>query len=396
MAKRRTTQQERRDMVAAVRRGNAQRAVARAHGVSLSTIQFWVARAGDRRLDRVDWGDHPSGLHPPPWRTSTAMEELVLALRRDLHQSDLGEFGAAAIHRELVAAEVSHPPCIRTIGRILKRCGAVERRRRVRRQPPPRGWYLPDLAAKSAELDQFDIIEGLVIKDGPRVEILTSVSVHSRLVAAWPRDGLSARQARTCLLEHWRAWGLPAYAQFDNDTIFQGPHQHADTVGSVSRLCLSLGVVPVFAPPREMGFQGIIENFNGRWQAKVWTRFQHESLAALEDRSDRYISAHRRRTVAFWEAAPNRRRFPSDWHLDLQAHPGGRMVFLRRTTDQGDVSLLGHTFTVDPNWPNRLVRCEVELTTGVIRIHSLRRREPNIQPLLREIPYTLSCRRFRE
>ena len=112
-------------MVAAVRKGNARRAVARAHGVSLSTVQFWVARAGDRRLDRVDWGDRPSGLHPPPWRTSSATEELVLGLRHGLQQSDLGEYGAAAIHRELVAAEVPHPPCIRTIGRILQRHGAV-------------------------------------------------------------------------------------------------------------------------------------------------------------------------------------------------------------------------------------------------------------------------------
>jgi hypothetical protein len=42
------------------------------------------------------------------------------------------------------------------------------------------------------------------------------------------------------------------------------------------------GVVPVFAVPHEMGIQASIESLNGRWQAKVWARFQHPSLEALQ------------------------------------------------------------------------------------------------------------------
>ena len=102
---------------------------------------------------------------------------------------------------------------------------------------------------------------------------------------------MTAKGAVEALVEHWRAVGLPAYAQFDNDTIFQGPHQHPDVVGRVMRLCLGLGVVPVFAPPREPGFQAAIENYNGRWQAKVWARFAHESLEGLLARSGRYVAA---------------------------------------------------------------------------------------------------------
>jgi hypothetical protein len=78
---------------------------------------------------------------------------------------------------------------------------------------------------------------------------------------------------------------MPAYAQFDNDNRFQGPHQHADTMGRVIRLCLSLTIVPVFAPPREPGFQNGVENLNGRWQEKVWARFNHRSLTGLCVRS---------------------------------------------------------------------------------------------------------------
>lgn len=38
-----------------------------------------------------------------------------------------------------------------------------------------------------------------------------------------------------------------------------------------------------------------------------------------------------------------------------------RIIFLRRTSEQGKVRLLGHIFLVDENWPHRLVRAEVDL-----------------------------------
>jgi hypothetical protein len=34
--------------------------------------------------------------------------------------------------------------------------------------------------------------------------------------------------------------------------------------------------------------------------------------------------------------------------------------------------LLGHTFDVDPHWPYRLVRAEVDLDADVIRFYALR------------------------
>ena len=75
--------------------------------------------------------------------------------------------------------------------------------------------------------------------------------------------------------------------------------------------------------------------------------------------------------------------------LDLGARPRGRVVFLRRTDDQGYASLLGHRFDVDPHWLHRLVRAEVELPEGPIRFHALRRRDRTSQPLLQETPYSL-------
>lgn len=389
-------------MVAAVRRGASQRSVAHRFRLSLSTVQRWLERAEGKRLDRVNWNDHQRGPHRPTNRTDPAMEDLVIQTRHELrHRSDLGEYGAAAVHRTLLEGGYQNVPSLRTINRIFERRGLLDHKQRLRRKPPPRGWYLPDVADGRSELDQVDIVEGLKIKDGPLVEVLNAVSLHGGLVASWPQAAsVTARSTAAALVEHWLTWGVPAYAQFDNDTVFQGPHQHPDVVGRVMRLCLSLGVVPVFAPPRESGFQASIENYNGLWQAKVWGRFEHETLEALQEQSARYVAAHHRRTTKRREAAPERRMFPPVWQLDLQAHPASheqaRMVYLRRTSQSGHVTLLGRSFEVDRSWAGRLVRCEVLLGEEVIGFYRLRRREPTVQPLLREVAYRLPRRRFRE
>lgn len=378
-----------------VRQGASLRAVARSTRVSLDTVQRWVARADGQRLDRVDWTDQAPIAHTIH-RTTPRIETLVLRLRRELKdQSDLGEFGAHAIHRALLARATPSPPGVRTIGRILERRGALDGHRRVRRVPPPRGWYLP--AAPSAlELDSFDVVTGLQLPNGTDVEVLTGTALHSGLVGAWPSVPLTARQIVTTLIGHWRDVGLPGYAQFDNDNRFQGPHQHADTMGRVIRLCLSLRIVPVFAPPREPGFQNGVENLNGRWQEKVWGRFDHQSLVGLCARSARYVAASRQRAAVRHERIPLRPPFPLRWRLDLQAPLQGRVMFIRRTTEYGAVSLLGHTFRVDRQWCHRLVRCEVLFRQRCIRFYALRRAQPDAQPLLREAPYRLPTRRFKE
>src|SRR5512144_1242459 len=349
-------------MVAAVRRGRSHHDVAREFHVSPSTVHHWVHHAHGQRLDRVDWSDR-SRLPRTIQRTQATIEDLVLEVRRHLQTtSDLGFHGAAVIRQALQVRGIEMPPSVRTINRILRRRGALDAQHRVRRPPPPPGWYLPQVAARRHELDSFDIVEGLVIKGGPHVEVLNGVSLHGGLVASWPvQASVTAKLVVDCLVEHWREFGLPGYAQFDNDTIFQGTHAHPDAVGRVSRLCLGLGVVPVFVPPREPGFQAAIERYNGFWQGKVWSRFAHDDLSDLQDRSRRHVAALRRHRADRIESAPQRRAFPKRWRLDLQARLKGRMVYLRRTDATGAVEVLGRSFEVDRQWAHRLVRAEVDM-----------------------------------
>jgi hypothetical protein len=110
-----------------------------------------------------------------------------------------------------------------------------------------------------------------------------------------------------------------------------------------------------------MGLQAMIESYNGWWQARVWSRFQHADLADLQQPSGRQVRALRQQRAARLEADPKRRPFPAGWELDLKKRLRGRLIYLRRTNAQGAVTLLGRTWPVSAVWPSRLVRCEVDL-----------------------------------
>jgi transposase len=370
-------------MVREVRAGRAMREVARQFKVDVSTVSLWVKRSAGERLDRCSF----AGLKPGrAWnRTGAPLERRILQTRAWLREhSVLGEYGADAIERALGE---QRPVSRSTINRVLKRHGATDAPARVRRPAPPKGWYLPEVAAGRAEVDCFDFIEDLKIAEGPLVHALTAKSVHGALTDAWVLSRISAQGAVSCLQVRWSRDGLPAHAQFDNDTVFQGAHQFPHTVGRVSRLCLALGVAPVFVPPLEHGMQNTIEGFNALWQAKVWQRHRVGSLGELQMRSDQYIAAHRARAQEAAEVVPPRRAMPRDFKLELRAPLKGQIIFIRRTDERGQVHLLGQRFSVSPDWLHRLVRCEVDFDHHCIRCFALRRRAPTDQPLLTIIPY---------
>jgi hypothetical protein len=387
-------------LVGEVRDGNGQREVARRHGVSLSVVQRWLRRAGDLPLDAVDWRDRPRSRLSGS-RTAEATEELVVATRLLLRESDLGEYGAVAIHRALEARDdLPGPvPAVRTIGRILARRGELPVHRPRRPAPPP-GWYLSAVRANLAELDSFDAIDEAFLVDRAFVrrkiplDVLTGTSLHGGLVSAWPMSGLRSGHVAACLLGRWRACGLPGYAQFDNDARFIGGTSVPDSIGLVIRFCLAAKVTPVFVPPAELGWQAQIERFNGLWQEKVLARLDEPTLDELVARSDAYIAASRARHSLRIAAAPPRHPLPAG-RIDPGTPAAGRILFIRRASDAGRVTILNRRYRVGETWANRHVRAELDIDAGRIEIFGLRRSAPDFQPYLASHPYDPPARWFR-
>jgi len=373
--------QWRRSMVAYVRSGGGIRSAARRFGCGTATVYLWVERAFGRRLDKVVWADRPAGPQRQAKRTPRKLERRIVRLRQQLRRCDsLGYIGAVALRRRLREEKLADVPSVRTINRILRRWGVLPQKRQRRPAPPP-GWYLPVLTQGKAELDQIDFVEGLCVRSRGEVEVLTSISLWGKLAAAWPGNaGWHIPQMRPALQAHWQQLGAPNFLQMDNDTRFIGSPRAPGRLGRTVRFCLAAGVVPVFAPPRETGFQASIESFNGLWQTKVWRRFRHPDLRNLQRRSTAFITAHRAYRQRATESAPTRQ---------ATMRPADTVIFLRRSDARGRVAVLGRTVKVGLAWSHRLVRCELIVSKNIVRCYALRRREPKDQPLLCSRPFIL-------
>jgi len=65
-------------MVAAARRGQAQRAVARRFGIGPGHLQYWLARTRGQRLDRVDWSNQSNAPRAHGRQTKTSVHTILL------------------------------------------------------------------------------------------------------------------------------------------------------------------------------------------------------------------------------------------------------------------------------------------------------------------------------
>lgn len=314
----------------------------------------------------------------------------MLAVRRELRAGIVGDHGPIAIREAMLASGDPDTPSARTIARIIARLGDRDRVPRVRRPAPPKGWYLPPVGAGEVELDTLDAIVDLPVLGRGHLDVLTAVSLHGGDPDAWPGTSVTALGTCSALEERWRRIGLPGFAQFDNDSRFLGAHASPDILGRVPIWVLQHGVVPVFTPVREMGFQGAIEGFNAYWQQRVYRRSFGWPPEETVQLSRRFVEGVRARRTARIAAAPARRPWSDGGPAPDRR---GRIVFLRRVRISGEIEILGRLYPVDRAWGDRLVRAELDLDDLVIRSYGLQRRDPTDQPLLGEVPYVLPARR---
>ena len=138
-------------MVRLVRSRKSMHQVANQFRVSVSVVSRWVARAAGHRLDSVDFADRSSGCVRGWNRVARRVERRIAELRKTLREkSILGEYGATAIQIALRAEMRASTPSIATINRALSRQGLQDAARHRRRAAPPKGWYLPAVAAGEA------------------------------------------------------------------------------------------------------------------------------------------------------------------------------------------------------------------------------------------------------
>jgi putative transposase len=192
-------------------------------------------------------------------------------------------------------------------------------------------------------------------------------------------------------LETWHVLGLPDGLQLDNDAAFCGGSKAPRRFGQFVRLCLYLGIEPIFIPPHEAKRKAVIERLNGLWSQGFWKRQRFSSLAAVERASPEFERWYEEdyRPPALEGATPAQtQRGVARQRLRLrqvQALPAelpiteGRVHFIRQVDEQGCIRLLNEEWEVDQRLASQYVWATIIAHEQRLRIYHRRSGESPVR-----------------
>jgi transposase InsO family protein len=350
---------------------------------ALGRVEAWFYKWWRRYLE-----DGPNGLydltranHHIAQRIPPELERTILSVRRRLqaHATPATRYsliGAPAILSELKTLGIRPLPSERTIERVLERNGLTAPR--LRRAPLlPRQEYPGPQAQNSNQLHEVDLVGPIYLKgSGHRYYIWVGKDAFDGAVCLRLADSRRMDEVLWFLGACWKDLGLPEQVQFDNARELAGWGPSARTLSRVIRLCLRHGVGPVFIPEGEPQFNGSVENFNGWFQEPL---FQHRfkrsgdlrrELARLQEAVNTQ-HAHPRlggKTPAQHRRGLRLRKLPASFVVPTGRLPlaAGRVMFLRRVSVAGTVTVLSQSFRVGKRHRGLYVRLVVDTGRGML------------------------------
>ena len=296
-------------ITAVVAGGRSKSAVARDYGVSRRWVQVLVARylaEGEAAFEPRSRRPHSS-----PRRTSRAVEDSVVALRKELAGAG-HDAGAETIAWHL-RQRAGCSPSVATIWRILSRRGFVIPQPHKR----PRSSWRRFAAELPNELWQADITHW-PLADGSDAEILNIIDDHSRLLAASTaravfKAGDIVADLHTAMARH----GRPERLLTDNGAVFTGLYRGRGWV-ALERELAALGIALSHCRPYHPQTCGKVERLHQT--LKNWLARQHPAATAagLQAQLDAFTADYNTRRP---HRAIGRRTPAAAWHARPRAMP---------------------------------------------------------------------------
>ncbi len=218
-------------------------------------------------------------------RIDPQMEQLIVDTRKELLASQFSQYGPQAIYYALEQRGYSPPP-VWSIARVLNR-----------HQLTRKTGKMPYIAkGKKYPYDyilchQMDFVGPRYLSCKARYYFLNLIDCDTH----WSQIGVLENQTSTSvcqeLIRFWKIVGIPDFLQIDNDLAFWGSLRRPRAIGKVIRLCLSLGVTPVFIPHGEPWRNGVIEHFNNTMQDYL-LKTEYENPEELRKAAAHYDDVH--------------------------------------------------------------------------------------------------------
>jgi transposase InsO family protein len=175
-------------------------------------------------------------------------------------------------------------------------------------------------------------------------------SIYMEFVDSRKMDGIL-----DFLVHAWRHLGLPEKVQFDNGREFCGFGYAARFLSRVIRLCLRLGVEPVFIPKGKPQRNGSVENFNGWFQPLLLSRpfrrpcdVRRELHRLMVSVNEQHVHAKLGgRTATQYRRGKRLRKLPANFVIEKKLPIAvGKVTFIRLVSTQGTTRVLSQSFKV--------------------------------------------------
>jgi putative transposase len=350
---------------------------------ALGRSETWFHKWWDRYLQVGPEGlyDLTRARHHIAQQIPPELERAILSVRRRLQAratpaTRYSLIGGTAIRAELRALGIRPLPAARTIERVLQRHGLTAPR--IRLAPLlPRQEYPGPQARASNQLHEVDLVGPVYLKGSRRrYYIWVGKDVFDGAVCLRLAGSRRMDEVLGFLGECWKDLGIPEQVQFDNARELCGWGPAARYLSRVIRFCLRFGVAPVFIPKAEPQFNGGVENFNGWFQPRLFDRRYsrpgdlRRELARLQEAVNTQ-HVHPRlggKTPAQHRRGLRLRRLPASFVVptERQKLAAGRVIFIRRVSPAGTVSVLSQSYRVGKRHRGLYLRLVIDTGRGTL------------------------------
>jgi putative transposase len=262
-------------------------------------------------------------------------------------------------------------PLPRTIHLWLKQAGQIPERK-ARKLPNP---TYPDLLCQAVnDVQELDFKGPFYLQDHLHKYYLVALRDKlSKKTALRALANKSMDSILDFLVSAWQTIGCPKCLKMDNCLDFRGSNRHPRSPSKLMRVCLDLGLRPVFIPLREPWRNGVVENLKGlldrflfRLQTFQTEKQLHQAVQSIETtiNTTHRLPALQGKTPQEFAAKAQLRYPPAhyDWRTQDLRLLKGKVTFIRLVRKSGQITLTANDkFLIGKKYKRHYVMAVVDV-----------------------------------